>query len=189
VKTWKDGFFFHFDPSWFCCYTHWHFRTSEGGYSLPWAFSATIWHISLMHTSLHFKDLDSTRNWQAHTDRIRQNYSSKLDFFSNIIFLLIIWKFHIVHPEHTHFPVLPGLPHIPSWLPSREKEERKRKKKSQVHFVMPIYSLMHGQTPSGHYTFSMYLHSKKTEFFPTLASTSRSHQLQRVTFQDKYHKF
>ena len=32
-------------------------------------------------------------------------------FFSpNIIFLLIIWEFHILHSDHTHFAVLPGVP-------------------------------------------------------------------------------
>jgi hypothetical protein len=30
-------------------------------------------------------------------------------FFSNIIFLLTIWEFHIMNPYHIHFPVLPGM--------------------------------------------------------------------------------
>ena len=28
----------------------------------------------------------------------------------NIVFLLIILQFHMMHPDHTHFPALPGLP-------------------------------------------------------------------------------
>lgn len=31
-----------------------------------------------------------------------------LTLFSNIIFLLITWKFHIMCPNHIHFPALPG---------------------------------------------------------------------------------
>jgi hypothetical protein len=36
--------------------------------------------------------------------------------YPNIISLLIVWEFHIMHPAHTHFPVLLCLPH-PVTLP------------------------------------------------------------------------
>lgn len=42
-------------------------------------------------------------------DSVFLQYDSKSSF-SNIIFLLIIWKFYIIHCDHTHFPVLPNLP-------------------------------------------------------------------------------
>lgn len=31
-------------------------------------------------------------------------------FLTEIIFLLILWERHLLHPDHTHFPVLPCLP-------------------------------------------------------------------------------
>ena len=50
----------------------------------------------------------------------------------SIIFLLFIWNFHIMHPTHTHFPVLPGPTHTqmsPIWV--------------------ACIVMGHGQTPSG----------------------------------------
>lgn len=38
--------------------------------------------------------------------------------FPNIIFLLIIWEFHTMYPNHTRFPFLPGLPSHPCDLSS-----------------------------------------------------------------------
>jgi hypothetical protein len=64
-----------------------------------------------------------------------------------------------MNPDHTHFPVLPGLPSHP-YDPSpqekeeeeeeeeEKKEEEKEKKNTEIQFVLPIYTLEHGQTPS-----------------------------------------
>ena len=47
---------------------------------------------------------------------------------SNTIFLLIVWEFWIMQPNHTHFPyslVLPGHPHT-IVIPPQEKREKKK---------------------------------------------------------------
>jgi hypothetical protein len=62
-------------------------------------------------------------------------------FSPNILFLLIIWKFHTMYPiilaSHSSQVYPPTLTPLPS------------PKIHQVQFVLPIYS-EHGQTPSGH---------------------------------------
>lgn len=35
---------------------------------------------------------------------------SVYSFFPNVLFLLIIWEFSTLHPNHTQFPLLPGIP-------------------------------------------------------------------------------
>lgn len=51
-----------------------------------------------------------------------------------------------MHPDYIHFLVFPG-PFPPRWPISRKR--RRIEKKYQVQFVLPIFSLEHGQTPSG----------------------------------------
>lgn len=77
------------------------------------------------------------------------------------IFLLIIWEFHIMDPDHTHFLILPGLP--PQLLCPHQK---KKKKKSNL-----CCSYTHWSTVK-HWVVSLL----KNEFFPTLTHT-RGHQL------------
>lgn len=72
--------------------------------------------------------------------------------FSNIMFLLLIWEFHIMHPGHTYFLVLPGLPLLYNLVPSPSKTRRgskKGKKKNHVHFVLLIHSLEDSLAPRG----------------------------------------
>lgn len=38
-----------------------------------------------------------------------------------MILLLILWEFHIMYPDHTHFLVFPGLPPA-LWTPPLKKE-------------------------------------------------------------------
>lgn len=66
------------------------------------------------------------------------------DSSPNITFLLIIWEFHIMYPNNSHFQVLPGLPSTLVTSPQKRREKRKQ----QVQFLLPIHSLKHGQTPS-----------------------------------------
>jgi hypothetical protein len=69
-------------------------------------------------------------------------------FFFPIVFLLIIWEFHITNPDHIHFPVFPGLSPPLVALPKRSL--RRKKYESNCLFVwLPISSMEHGQTPSG----------------------------------------
>lgn len=59
---------------------------------------------------------------------MRLKWKQSLEFFPFfIIFSLIIWEFHIMNPEHTHFPVLPGLPLPPTLRPPHQKKEKKSK--------------------------------------------------------------
>lgn len=60
-------------------------------------------------------------------------------FYSQIIFSLFIQEFYTMHSDHTHFPFHLSSPSC--LLPSP--------KIHQVQFVLPIYSLEHGQTPNG----------------------------------------
>jgi hypothetical protein len=48
--------------------------------------------------------------------------------FFNIRFLLIIWEFHILNLDHTHFPGLPGLP-LPLVTPLPPQLERRRRRR------------------------------------------------------------
>lgn len=58
-------------------------------------------------------------------------YFSNFLFFHNICIMkyLIIWEFHIMYHEHTHFPVLPGSCPHPWYLPLPQKEEDNNKQK------------------------------------------------------------
>lgn len=69
--------------------------------------------------------------------------------------LFIIWKFHIMHPDH--FPVLPDPSSTLVTFPKTNEEEEK--KKYQVQFVLPIFSAGRGQTCCGQPL-------KEIEFFP-----------------------
>lgn len=56
---------------------------------------------------------------------------------------IIIWEFHTMHPNHIHFPFLPGsAPHLCALSLPKENIH-------QVQFPLPVYSLEHGHTPSG----------------------------------------
>lgn len=60
--------------------------------------------------------------------------------FSSVIFLLIIWKFHTLHPDLSSFPFFPCPPfHHGTALPTPLKDHK-------IQFVLPIYSLKHSQT-------------------------------------------
>jgi hypothetical protein len=53
----------------------------------------------------------------------------KLIFFNSMI-LLIIWEFHITHPDPINLPVLPGLPLPNLWnLPKQKKKKRNEMKR------------------------------------------------------------
>lgn len=67
-----------------------------------------------------------------------------LDFLIfNIIFLLIIWVFHVTHPDHTHFPVLPGALHCCDLPPKKEEKHKSKSPMCAVHinltFLMFYY--------------------------------------------------
>lgn len=51
-----------------------------------------------------------------------------------------------MYPDRTHFSVLLDLPAPSLWPPYKKEEDEK--KKYQVQFVLPMYSLEHGQTHS-----------------------------------------
>ena len=72
-----------------------------------------------------------------------------------------LW-FHIMCPNHIHFPFVSGSPHPCDTLPEKrggggeeeeeeeeEEGEDEEKKEEECPTVLPIYSLEHGQTPSG----------------------------------------
>lgn len=42
--------------------------------------------------------------------QIRIFLEDRFYIFFNIIFLLVLWEFHVIQPDHTHFPVLPCPP-------------------------------------------------------------------------------
>ena len=44
-----------------------------------------------------------------------------MEFFFNTIFLFIIWEFHTMHPDDTHFPFPPGPPSNPCVPLQKEK--------------------------------------------------------------------
>lgn len=48
-------------------------------------------------------------------------------FSSNVMFLLMIWEFHILYPHHTHFPILPGPPQHPCNLPPKKRRTKEKK--------------------------------------------------------------
>lgn len=52
------------------------------------------------------------------------------------MFLLIIWGFHIMHLDHTYFPVLPDLLPI---LVNPPQIRKRKQKNAQVQFELPIY--------------------------------------------------
>lgn len=75
------------------------------------------------------------------------SWNSQITFFQHHF---IVLKFHIFHLNHTHFPVFP-CPPLTLMTSSLEKKEERRKKKGkefQVHFVLSIHLLEHGQSPS-----------------------------------------
>lgn len=62
-----------------------------------------------------------------------------LSSFFNLVFLLVIWEFHIMYPDHTHFQVLPGLDLSPCELPhALSKIEGKKKHKTQAQFMLSV---------------------------------------------------
>lgn len=55
-----------------------------------------------------------------------------------------------MHPDHTHLLSFPCLPSSPPPVLLYTPPQKKRKlEKKQVHFVLSIYSLEHGQIPRG----------------------------------------
>lgn len=50
-----------------------------------------------------------------------------------------------MNPKQTHFAVFPGMPPPTLVIPQRNEEKGKK----NVQFVLPIYSLEHGQTSGG----------------------------------------
>lgn len=48
-----------------------------------------------------------------------------------------------MHPAHAYF-LVPGLSLLYNLAPPKEEEEASKKKKTQVHFVLPKYSLTGG---------------------------------------------
>lgn len=52
-----------------------------------------------------------------------------------------------MNPELSHFQVLPGAPPNLYATPTPPLKKRKEKKKKGVPFMLPEYSLEHGQTP------------------------------------------
>jgi hypothetical protein len=98
--------------------------------------------------------------------------------FPDIIFLFIIWKFHIMHPNHTYFPVLSCLCPSPCDLP--HKEQRRKKGETSILYCLYTYwNMAKLQVGSP---------LRKTESFSTGTHT-RSHQLWRAPLQDSYQKF
>lgn len=83
--------------------------------------------------------------------------------FFNIIFLLIVWEFHIVHPYHIHFLILPSLPPTNPYDLPQEKEEQKEEKGKKSHIFVAHWSMVKLPVASP---------LKKTESSPT-----ESHQL------------
>lgn len=87
--------------------------------------------------------------------------------FSNIKFLLINWEFHIMHPNYTHFPILPGQP--PSTLvsdsPPRPPPPEKKKKSS----------ICDARILTGMVQLPVASPFKKTEFLPISAPARMLH--------------
>lgn len=60
----------------------------------------------------------------------------------NVILLLVIWKFHIMCPNHIYFPALPGSP-LTLVSSSKTKEEKEKKIRSPIcaaHIVSRAWS-------------------------------------------------
>lgn len=93
------------------------------------------------------------------------------------MFLLIVWEFHTIYPDHPDFPVLPALiPHPFGLHPAPLKFFFKR-----VQLVLFIYSSEHAQTTGGQ--------PLKEKWVLPHPTTKSSHPLQRATFQHLYHNF
>jgi hypothetical protein len=75
------------------------------------------------------------------------------------------------------FPVFPDLPNPCGLTPSKES----RKKKKPIQFVLPIYSVEHGQTPNGQ--------SLKENSSPSLPTSARSHSYGELYFSNLYPNF
>lgn len=74
---------------------------------------------------------------------------SVYSFFPNVLFLLIIWEFSTLHPNHTQFPLLPSIPPT-LCLPAKTKQNKYTKSNLCWSMVkVPVASPL-----------------KKTEFFP-----------------------
>lgn len=52
-------------------------------------------------------------------------------FFSNIIFVSIIWEFHIIQLGHLYFQVSPGPTPFPVTFPTKKEEEKKMKERKE----------------------------------------------------------
>lgn len=61
-------------------------------------------------------------------------------FFPNMILLLIIWKFHIIHPDPIHFPVLLGPPQLLRPPPKHKKKEKQPNKNSSPICIGHIFT-------------------------------------------------
>lgn len=63
----------------------------------------------------------------------------------NIIFVSFLWEFHIMHPDHTHLPVLSAPPTIVTRSPNNRKKKKPKYKPIRIICILTG----HGQTLRG----------------------------------------
>lgn len=62
-----------------------------------------------------------------------QRWNLFIFVLSNIKLLLVIWEFHIMHPNHIHYSVFPGpTPSLVTCPKGREKKKKKTKRKKKI---------------------------------------------------------
>lgn len=62
-----------------------------------------------------------------------QRWNLFIFILSNIKLLLVIWEFHIMHPDHIHYSVFPGpTPSLVTCPKGREKKKKDKKKKENT---------------------------------------------------------
>lgn len=91
-------------------------------------------------------------------------------------FLLILWEFHIIHQDHTHFPFLPSL--LPTLVSSYSPPKIKIKNKTNLCYLYRHWSMI---------KFSVAFHLSRTKLFPS-HTPARRHQMWRAN-QHPYHTF
>lgn len=101
-------------------------------------------------------------------------------FFINIIFSLILWVLHIMHPDHTHFLVLPCPPPIPGSFPQNKNNNKIYKNKEKI---KPNFCYLY--TYRSMVKLSMVCPLSRAESLPS-HTPARSHQLWRVILQHHY---
>lgn len=98
--------------------------------------------------------------------------------FFNIRLLSNLWEFCIIYSDHTPFPVLP-CPPTPVLWPAPTPWIKRKKKKSNFYYLYTHWTMV---------KFSVAYTLNRTESFLFYTST-RSHQLWRVTLQHPWHTF